>query len=780
MKKSIKYSKYLGKKKDYIILILLITFVPADLGFSSGSGEQTVMPDTYPKIPAYCLTPYGATTLVSNAQPGYEDRNKGWQMYSLTEFHKDPITDIIKLKDGYIVPKGQRAKLVQESENANQGPDPSAEKIIEYCKTIHKGGEVAEQYMAQTLKQQFGKNDAVIAKNIDIIRQQKDKYKGNFFIPLSVINSNTRLPENFYDSGTNRYIIIKPDTNGGISNKDIQTISAIRMRGVPLAITEMVEKANAVLKSGNVPIDVETVQKQLEAIERLGVLYDQNIATSRTNVSQIFQYDYNQLNGNVENLYNYFSTAMLGNNQTLDPDMLKQMITLYDQTNSTLSRIKIITNSVRPIFDQMNAISKEMLGVEPSNLDVMLDTPGKYTIPVRFISDPLQNRNDKVKLFYECDNMISKMESIKSRYDTLKQIDTNFLPQLSSKIDALTREINAVANERKSFELLLATDTQPSTKNPNQGNGENQKEVKVFFEKLQLSIIELNRNYEEILQSFQSVADQKDPIFQTSLKEQRARLEQLAPAVQENEDYRNKMPGMVQAAYATVQSRKSGEISALQDAVNGNVQQMNTLLTPIIAEINAKKDATPLWNQSSGAIQDIVVRLNEDKDKIAAKFSTTTDKDVLVRNSLETLTASVISTLKQEETIKTRIAVSQMMTNYTQAQALIKKMQDNSRPPIPDSFQAALAQYNQDKNQTALISKYNELLAEEQKIKGVLEANAKTLATMDQNNPDVISLSNNIKALIQPSQATYLNKTFNNSVIGKWPFTPKPSPLPIT
>ena len=66
-----------------------------------------------------------------------------------------------------------------------------------------------------------------------------------------------------------------------------------------------------------------------------------------------------------------------------------------------------------------------------------------------------------------------------------------------------------------------------------------------------------------------------------------------------------------------------------------------------------------------------VTRLNVDKDKIAAKLSTTTANDVQLRNSLETLTASVRFILNQEETIKIRIIVSQMTPNFAAAQSLI-------------------------------------------------------------------------------------------------------------
>ena len=372
----------------------------------------------------------------------------------------------------------------------------------------------------------------------------------------------------------------------------------------------MVEKAQAVLDSGIVPVNVESVQKQLESIQRLGDLYAANIAISRNSISKLFYFDYDQLNSDVQKVSNYFRTAMLGNNTTGNRGELNQMIELYNKTNKTLYEIKIIKNSVSTVFDEMNAIAKEMLGVEPRDLDAMLENPGKYTIPVRFISDPLQNQKDKVKIFYNCDAMISTLQSVQPRIAELKQVNQNFPPKISSGIDNLSQQINEILNQRKSFERLLVTDTQPSAKNVQQGNGENEKEVKAAYEKVQLSIIELNRSYNRILESIKSVENQQDPTFQASLKEQQARLDQLAPAVQENEAYRNTMPTMVKEAYEKIFSRKTGEISELTNTVNTNIQKMNELLTPILAEINAKRDATPLWNQSSVAIQDTVTRLN--------------------------------------------------------------------------------------------------------------------------------------------------------------------------
>ena len=101
MKKLIKHPLYSGKKKYHFILILIMAFGHTDLGFSSGSGEHTVYPDTSFRIPAFCLTPSVTIQSVTNTTEGFQDRNKGWQMYSITEFHKDPTTDIIKRKDGY-------------------------------------------------------------------------------------------------------------------------------------------------------------------------------------------------------------------------------------------------------------------------------------------------------------------------------------------------------------------------------------------------------------------------------------------------------------------------------------------------------------------------------------------------------------------------------------------------------------------------------------------------------------------------------------------------------
>ena len=110
MKKLIKHSLYSGKKKYHFILILIMAFGHTDLGFSSGSGEHTVYPDTSPRIPAFCLTPSGTIQSVTNTTEGFQDRNKGWQMYSINEFHKDPTTDIIKRKDGYHTSGGGQTK----------------------------------------------------------------------------------------------------------------------------------------------------------------------------------------------------------------------------------------------------------------------------------------------------------------------------------------------------------------------------------------------------------------------------------------------------------------------------------------------------------------------------------------------------------------------------------------------------------------------------------------------------------------------------------------------
>ena len=437
---------------------------------------------------------------------------------------------------------GGQAEARKEADEVDL--DPAAPKIIEFCKLYN--GEVDEEYMDKNLPQ-FGRTPQIRQANRDIIKEQKKKNKGNLLIPISIVNSNG-FPEHFSDKSSGKYILVNLDDTGMILERSTETISSIHITGASLAVTEMVEKAQAVLDSGIVPVNVESVQKQLESIQRLGDLYAANIAISRNSISKLFYFDYDQLNSDIQKVSNYFRTAMLGNNTTGNRGELKQMIELYNKTNKTLYEIKIIKNSVSAVFDEMNAIAKEMLGVEPRDLDAMLENPGKYTIPVRFISDPLQNQKDKVKIFYNCDAMISTLQSVQPRIAELKQVNQNFLPKINSGIDNLSQQINEILNQRKSFERLLVTDTQPSAKNLQQGNGEKEKEVKAAYEKVQLSIIELNRSSNRILESIKRVENQQDPTYEASLKEQQARLYQLAPAVQENKAYRNTMPTMVKEA----------------------------------------------------------------------------------------------------------------------------------------------------------------------------------------------------------------------------------------
>ena len=72
---------------------------------------------------------------------------------------------------------------------------------------------------------------------------------------------------------------------------------------------------------------------------------------------------------------------------------------------------------------------------------------------------------------------IDKLKKEKMFYDNVSSI--------SKQIDGLSQKINEIPNQKKYFELLLFNDTQPSEKKLQQGNGENQKNVQLAYEKVQ-------------------------------------------------------------------------------------------------------------------------------------------------------------------------------------------------------------------------------------------------------------------------------------------------------
>ena len=243
---------------------------------------------------------------------------------------------------------------------------------------------------------------------------------------------------------------------------------------------------------------------------------------------------------------------------------------------------------------------------------------------------------------------IDKLKKEKMFYDNVSSI--------SKQIDGLSQKINEIPNQKKYFELLLFNDTQPSEKKLQQGNGENQQNVQLAYEKVQLSIITTQKTHDELLKSIQNILDTvKDSVSPLPLTAQQARLIQLTSTIESNEAYRKKMPAMVEEAYKKLAARQKEEkeMSDLTNEANTNIQTMNTLLTPILAEINAKRDASPLWNQNSGAIEDSVVRLTSDKAKVDAKLNTTQDPEL--KQSLSDLGESILSTLNQENVIKNQV-----------------------------------------------------------------------------------------------------------------------------
>ena len=392
--------------------------------------------------------------------------------------------------------------------------------------------------------------------------------------------------------------------------------------------------------------------------------------------------------------------------------------------------------------------------------------------------------------------------------------------------------------------------------------------------KCKLSIITTQQTHDELLKSIQNILDTvKDSVSPLPLTAQQARLIQLTSTIESNEAYRKKMPAMVEEAYKKLAARQKEEkeMSDLTNEANTNIQTMNTLLTPILAEINAKRDASPLWNQNSKAIEDSVARLTSDKAKVDAKLNTTQDpelkkslsalatsilstlnqesvikhqvieraarqkeekeisdltneantniqtmnalltpilaeisasrnasplwnqnskaiedsvarltsdkakvdaklnatQDPELKKSLSALATSILFTLNQESVIKHQVIVSQMIPNYTAAQNLIANMK--GVPKSPDSFPAVLERYNKDGKSDVLNAKYTAISKETQKIKELLQANSATLAPMDQRNPDFITFTDNINPLIRPSSETNLDKTFYTYVAQKMP-----------
>ncbi|PPE06899.1 hypothetical protein [Holospora curviuscula] len=740
MKKLINKKKYSNKK--FYILFLILLFTLPDLGISGGGGggnnNKKIEPDTFPKLPAQCLNRAGKILDVTGRINSTIINN---QTYDLSQFHKDLTSNIVL-------------------------QDDSARAIVEYCK--NQDAEVDPEYMLKANPQLFGINDRERQQNFSELNAIKSGSQGNLLIPVSILNARG-VPEYFFQQDLDAYSILELNELGFITDANLQFISAIRISGASIAVAAMTEKAQAVMNSG-IRVDVQNLQKQLDSIQRLGSLYLDNIDSAKRSLPALKKYDYLQLQKDVNTLSEYFKNSRVGDGRNSDTNVsLDSMIVLYQKTLSTLSTIQLTKNAVRTPFDEMNRIAKAMPGTEPQNLDEMLNAPKKYTVPLRFVSDAVEDTNT-IKLFYSCDDWLLQLQPLQKRIDELQSVNQNFIPSLNKKINNLSNSLTTLPAQKKSFERALSISAKKGTGKDFDGS------VKESFDVLQFSISKIRKSYDGIVASIEEGKAIKNAEFQGSLAEEKVRLDQLTPKIQAEEEYKNAMPSMIEDAYKKAAEQKNATIALTTKEINENIQKLNALLVPILAEINAQKDASPLWNQSSGSIAYSMKVLTGDRAKLSAVLATTTETDKELRNSLSILDSSVIAALSQANTIKDRIIVSQMMPNYTAAQNLIKIMK--GVPASPESFPAALTKYKTDKNSSALISKYNEILATEQKTKALLEENSKVLGSMSQNNPDVKFLTTSIQPLIQPGAATSLDKIFNAYVATQMPAELKVQPLP--
>ena len=700
-------------------------------------------PDTTPKIPAYCLTingtiisPLGKIPSIAELTTDHRINTSYQQLFDCSQFHKNPATDIVE-------------------------KDRAAMEIINYC--LSQNAELDVQLMWKNHQELFGKTNEIKQQNFSVINEIKKEYKGHIVMPVIVLNKNG-LPENFLEINSGKYILVKLDALGAITDESIQSISAIRISKGSLAVNEMVEKAQAIFNSGKTIVDVTKIQKQLDSIQRLGTLYEENIDNSNKYIVKLNEFDYDQLSKDLSQIDAFVKEKNHKKNA------LQPFINFYAKTSKSMNEIKVIVDTVRTTYDSMNTIAQEMPGIEPKTLSDKLNEPRKYTIPVRFISDPLQNKIDKVNLFFMYDDWEKIMENARKKIDELEKEKkfNDSVTETSQKIDDLSKKITEISNQKKDFELLLFNDTEPSEKNLQQGKGENRKNVQLSYEKLQLAIITVQKSYDELLQSIKTTLDSvQDAFSPLPLTTQQGRLIQLTSTLEANEAYRKKMPFMVEEAYKKLALRQDEEkeIADLRNEVNTNIQTLAALLAPILAEIDGKRDASDLWNSNAKAIENSVANLNADKAKVDEKLNTTQKTEL--KKSLLALGGAIVSALNQENVVKHRVIVAQMVPNYIAAQNLISDMK--GVPKSSNSFPAVLEQYNKDKKVEVLTAKYNAIAEEKQKIKERLEANAATLETLDQKNSDVITFINNINPFVQASSQTNLDTIFYTYVAQKMP-----------
>ena len=385
---------------------------------------------------------------------------------------------------------------------------PFYSDIIQTCSKLQ--GEVDEGAMALNYPGNFGLGEFK-EKNLLYIQSLTDRLYMHRLIPLYNLDD-TGVPVRVFQKDLGVYPVLQLDSTGTITDDSIETVSTLSTNGKSLAIAHMMNKAK---KFSLTKVTVGMIQAQLEGIQKLSMLYKNNITNTKAWLSGLKQYTYDGIDQDMKTLSTYLSKARVGNDA--DKNHLKIMIELCNKIATTLNSIRVIKDRVRPIIDDMMNTSKNIPGSEPSSISEMVKKPKKYTLPFRLIFDALSDLN-LVKLFFEVDIWSTEVIKFQEKLKELKSVTSNFIPNLDKKITDLTKKITNIPQKKSKFEKILNSSSQKGTGTDFDGT------VRNSFDELQAYIMDIVQSYEKIITLIESAQSIKDDTFQSNIKQAQGHL----------------------------------------------------------------------------------------------------------------------------------------------------------------------------------------------------------------------------------------------------------------
>ncbi|ETZ05506.1 hypothetical protein [Holospora undulata] len=740
MKFLINKKKSLNLRRIYLLIYFLGYIETAFSGGSSGGSnklESIVAPvpvvldaNDFHAISAYCLDQHGKVENISETFPsksGYTPTfDSGITRYLSYKFYRDPNTDLARDNN----------------------------MIFNYCKNQNQEVDIDHMYLMEPKK--FGENINKQKTNFDFLQNQKKFYKGNLYIPLNVLDSRG-APQRFQDD-SRKYILLGLDDYGIMSGETLQKISSIRLENRPLAIDTMISKAQDVSASGN-KVDIAKLETQLKGVQELGDFYANNINLAKNALSGLKEYSYISLSETVKKLIDYFQNAEIGNANTEDAK-LNNMLSLYSTTLNTLATIKLKKDKIRTVFNSINEIAKNLPGEEPRDLNELVNSPKKYTIPFRLISDSVSEDSGLVKLFYTFETWEEDLKKLEGKITQLKSVKAGFIKNITTKISALQGSVDKdYPKKKRDFEKGL-------------NNVITQGEVTVFntiidplYQALEKESKEINAEYSNIFQSIEGVNNIQDEIFQNTLTQIKTTLNTIAQKIQTIAAYQETLPSTIQDSYSKILSQKVEIFNALQVDVNDNITKISDLTKATTEAIGKDDDAAPSWESNVTSINSLINNLVQDKEKLGILLAQTKEQDLNLKTSIVTLNSRIDFTLQDITTIKNYVVLNQLKPYYFATINLIIKMTDKFE--APDSFPEALRVYHIEKDQTALVAKYQKISSIKDTLKASLKGYYSLLADIKAANPEnaeIIVYKNRIESLIADQGEYCLDTLFDKNI----------------